>query len=133
MLTEVSGLELHPLPHGASTPAASANVPHLDVAPLAVVDAPHPLDVAAEAVTTPHARMAVVTVTVTTIVGTVVIVIALVVQMTGMSLLRSDIQRCSNNHSETVMSRKNATKVVRMGPMAKTGKVNFKVFPIATR
>jgi len=71
----------------------SANAPHLDVAPLAVVDAPLLLVVAAEAATIPHVRMVVVIATVTTIVETVVIVIviALVAQMTGMSPLRSYI------------------------------------------
>jgi len=65
-------------------------VPHLDVVLLAVVDAPRLLDVAAEPATTPHARIAVVTVIATTTVETVVVtVIALVVQMTGMRPLKS--------------------------------------------
>lgn len=91
LLTRASGLELRPLPHGASTLAANANVPHLDVVPPAVVDAPHLLDVAADPATTPHARTAVVTVIVITTVETVVTGIALVAQMTGMSPLKSHV------------------------------------------
>lgn len=79
---DISGLELHPLPHGASILAANQNVPHLDVALLDVVDAPHLLDEVPEAAIIPHARIAVVT----TIAETVVIAIALAVQMTGTKL-----------------------------------------------
>jgi hypothetical protein len=65
------------------TLAVSANVPHPDVVPPVVVDAPHLLDVAAE-VTIPRARMVAETATVIMIAETVVTAIALVVQMTGM-------------------------------------------------
>jgi hypothetical protein len=62
----------------------SANAPHPDVVPPVVVDAPHLLGVAAE-VNIPRARKVAETETVTMIVETVVTVIALVVQMTGMA------------------------------------------------